>query len=359
MKNRIVTALRWRLEVARQTFHGYRKARGERPRTYGEAYARWNRDCRWRRNCFRCDDQIGWRYLSTQYARIQNGDAYHVVRTNDQGWRADRNYSQERQEGRKRIAIVGDSYTAGNGVYNADRYSDLLEKRFPNIDVLNFGMANTGTDQQLLVLRHALSTYTCDAIIWGICVENVFRNLQVCRPSVEWSTGRVRYRAKPHFRLEEESLVLHSVPVPRAVRTEEDLGDWRDGKPTLVSVDTLNQVYAAESTSWKLMRAILRAPRADGCELPILYLPLPLRAQFVRDETPAHVARFPELHEPERGLFVLDVMSCFQELAPEERRACSLGGDPHYSPLGHEIVADAVGRALRTFMPELMQEGQL
>ena len=42
----------------------------------------------------------------------------------------------------------GDSFTAADGVSNRQRYSDLLEARLPGIEVYNFGLPGTGTDQQ-------------------------------------------------------------------------------------------------------------------------------------------------------------------------------------------------------------------
>ena len=39
-----------------------------------------------------------------------------------------------------RIAVVGDSFTYGNGVRQQDRYSDLLQAELPaHVEVLNFG----------------------------------------------------------------------------------------------------------------------------------------------------------------------------------------------------------------------------
>ena len=47
---------------------------------------------------------------------------------------------------------MGDSNTAGDGVSNHQRYSDILSKTL-NCESYNYGLSATGTDQQLLTYR--------------------------------------------------------------------------------------------------------------------------------------------------------------------------------------------------------------
>jgi len=347
------TAIRWRLESARQTLQGRRKAWAERPRGPAEAYAQWNRDCRWRRNCFRYDEHVGWRYLSNHYARVEHDGDYYVLKTNSDGLRCDHDYPKRAAAGRRRIALLGDSFTAGDGVSNGDRFGDLLEARFSDLDVINFGLPNTGTDQQLLMYRHVVKDYACDAIVCAVCVENVFRNLQTCRPSLEWSTGKVRHRAKPYFRLEEGTLALHHSPVPRAVRADEELGSWIAESSVPLTVEAFADAYVSTSDGWKLMAAILRELCREAEGTPVLVVPLPVRGFIARDSEPCYTQLFRELPRGSENVFVHDPIGAFHALDPRERLPCTFPRDTHYTQLGHELVADELAAALQRYMPDL------
>ena len=54
-----------------------------------------------------------------------------------------------------RVLLFGDSQSAGEGMVNAHRYSDLLERAVPGLEVHNYAVSGTGTDQQYLTyLEH-------------------------------------------------------------------------------------------------------------------------------------------------------------------------------------------------------------
>lgn len=57
-------------------------------------------------------------------------------------------FSQTKPPGVYRIAVVGDSFTFGNGIRQEDRYTDLMQARLPaRIEVLNFGDAGANTPE--------------------------------------------------------------------------------------------------------------------------------------------------------------------------------------------------------------------
>lgn len=355
MIHRLYKALRWRLASARQTLNGRRKAWNERSHSPAEAYARWNRECHWRRNGFRYDKEVGWAYLPNHYARLEHDGVYYVIKTNSEGLRSDREYAREATAGRGRILLFGDSFTAGDGVSNGQRFSDLLEARFPHLEVVNFGMPNTGTDQQFLIYRHVAKAYQCDAIVCAVCVENIFRNLQTCRPSVEWSTGKIKYRAKPYFRIEDGSLTLHHSPVPRAVRAAEALGDWVAEDATSLTMAGFESVYSATSEAWSLMAAILSELCREAEGTPVLIVPLPLRGFIARDAEPCYAQAFARLQNLFRNAAVHDPIGGFHALTVSERRRCTFPRDTHYTALGHEIIADEMAVALQHHFPNLVR----
>lgn len=75
------------------------------------------------------------------------------VLVNEQGFRG-RSFATPKPAGVYRIAVIGDSFTFGNGLEARDRYTDVLDKWLPDdFEVLNFGIPGNNTPQHLQVLR--------------------------------------------------------------------------------------------------------------------------------------------------------------------------------------------------------------
>lgn len=85
-------------------------------------------------------------YFSRRWARTN------PVHLNAWGFR-ERAFDAVKAPGAYRIAVVGDSFTFGNGIRQQDRFSDLLQAHLPgHFEVLNFGRpgANTPEHRQLV-----------------------------------------------------------------------------------------------------------------------------------------------------------------------------------------------------------------
>jgi lysophospholipase L1-like esterase len=97
-----------------------------------------------------------------------NGNVPMIV--NSDGYR-DRVYPVPRQHGVARIAVVGDSFTMGDGVRVEDSYPDQLEAMFGGeghpVEVINFGITATNTPQQLALVRTKVIGYSPDVVIVG------------------------------------------------------------------------------------------------------------------------------------------------------------------------------------------------
>src|SRR5262249_38326645 len=74
---------------------------------------------------FEYDPDIGFRFVPNLKTRVASPDGGYLVRTNGQGFRNDREF--ERDDATPRVLVFGDSFTAGDGVSNGSRYSDMLE----------------------------------------------------------------------------------------------------------------------------------------------------------------------------------------------------------------------------------------
>ena len=91
--------------------------------------------------------QIGHLYVPNLRARIPNELGGYYVETNSAGFRSSVEFHKERNK-IPRILFFGDSYTAGDGCDNNERFSELLGESL-NAEVYNYGLSGSGTDQLL------------------------------------------------------------------------------------------------------------------------------------------------------------------------------------------------------------------
>ena len=278
------------------------------------------------RSIFQYHPTYGFHFIPGVKARIPHEGGGYLVRANAAGFRSDREFVGPRTPGVRRALLFGDSYTAGDGVSNGARYSDLLEKRLPGTEVYNYGLPGTGTDQHYLVYADVAPRIEHDLVIIAVLVENIRRVVAHYR-LFENADGANVALAKPYFVLAEGgALVLHNVPVPSspvsldALPAEERAHVDRGGdlplvrralnllgpgvKSLLQSAIGQNPLPAYESPTdpaWKLMRAILSRWVSESA-VPVLIVPLPLYhyVEGIADPS-AYQARFAELARTSRA----------------------------------------------------------
>ncbi len=311
--------------------------------------------CFWRRQIFGYHPVIGWWHLPNLDARIPLGQTYHRVITNSVGMRSSRDYPKQKPAGRKRMIFLGDSYTAGDGVSNGQRFTDLLEQRHPNLDVLNFGLNGTGTDQQLLIYEQLACEYEVDAYVICICVENIARNMYTCFPSYNWREQQIAYRPKPYFQLQGEELVLHNQPVPREKRLREQLGDWEYAFPYIPGDDDQYAIYKeADSKHWRLMKHILNRFIEHVRGLSVFIVPMPMDIHYLGYNGPTYWPRMIEFSNPGNGVHVVDLLPGFTSLPLKKRKELHFPDDPHYTALAHGLVADTIEYEFLRHTPALL-----
>jgi hypothetical protein len=85
-----------------------------------------------------------------------------------------REFSPAKPPGVYRVAVVGDSFTFGNGIRQEDRYSDLLQAELPShIEVLNFGTPGANTPEHLATVTRLLSEVHPDFVLLQWYVNDV------------------------------------------------------------------------------------------------------------------------------------------------------------------------------------------
>jgi hypothetical protein len=329
--------------------------------------------------------RISYTYMPNTKLRVPWGNGGYLVRTNAAGFRSDTEFVKERKPGTFRALVFGDSQTAGDGLTNAQRFTDLIEKAVPDIELYNYALSGTGPDQQFLMYDE-YATVEHDLVIIAVYVESLRRaNARVCKSRD--SNGEENYRAKPYYTIENDELVLHHVPVPKQAWTEQTLppeflpycyppraaqqssivkhvsamlrgsgplaGLRRAVKTTAMRFERFRPMSgfdSADSPDWLVPRKILenwiRVSRA-----PVLLIPIP-HYFFLQspDASKGYQARFRELAAAS-GCHLYDPLTDLVNLSAEERSALWSDSSGHLSIRGHETLAKLFGPVLQSLRP--------
>jgi carbamoyltransferase len=315
------------------------------------------------RQLFEYHPVFGYRFIPGLRARLDNDESGYLVRVNQAGFRSEREYKFGKRPGTHRVLLFGDSFTAGDGVSNRDRYGDLLEELVPGLEVYNFGLSSSGTDQQYLIFREFARNYDHDAIVIGVLVENIRRNVARYRNTLT-GEGSVELLAKPYFILRQDgTLELGHSPVPKgaideAVLPPEERGHIDRGGTFPLLRTAINALGSRvkeqvqrmthyqplpaydrpDNPAWLLTKAIL-GQWAKESRVPVLICPIPLY-QYVEEmaDPRPYQARFAELATLDK-VVVHDPLPDFQRSSLVERRKYRFERNVHLTPMGHRVLA--------------------
>ncbi|HEX7983714.1 MAG TPA: GDSL-type esterase/lipase family protein [Duganella sp.] len=314
---------------------------------------------------------VGYRYIPNLRARVEHEGGGYLMQVNEQGFRSNESFAKQRGPGRARVLVFGDSFTAGDAVPNSQRYTDLLQQRL-GVDVYNFGLSSTGTDQQYLIWREFAQEIEHDVVVIAVFVENVRRVMAQFRPHRD-EHGRERIYAKPYYELEGETLRLRHVPPRREPFEEHELSTAqaaavdtggrylalrkmvtalgvKDVVQQLIRYQPLPAYDSADTPGWRLMRAVLSLwIRALAKPVVLMPLPLPQHLDEACDAAP-YQARYGEL-ATELGCVLHDPLPDMLKIPPAERRQLRWKTDIHFTPAGHEVLA----RSLEPVIARLLQ----
>ena len=126
-----------------------------------------------------------------------------LINTNSNGFRGIKEFTQQKTVGKKRIVLIGDSYTFGEENNDDKIFSYYLSKMLPRVDILNLGVRGYGHDQMLLKLQEEGVKYDPDIVILLFLGFDSLRNMETFRDY-----------AKSKYVLKNGVLELTGVPVP-------------------------------------------------------------------------------------------------------------------------------------------------
>lgn len=313
---------------------------------------------------------IGYRFIPGIKARIASPEGGYLIQVNDSGFRCAHNFDKLKKPGIRRILLFGDSFTAGDGVSNDKRYGDLLEKGIPNVEVYNFGLPATGTDQQYLAYKEYASGIDHDLLIIAVFLENIRRVVSHYR-NFKNEKGEISCYGKPYFELINGRLALKNVPPPKQPFDMSILASDEKNKiyhpnahPTIVKlagkfgIKNLIQKYfryqpspeynSPQNPAWIILSAILGEWIRNHSK-PVLLMAIP-QDQYIRGLANAshYQARFREFASKSRCAFY-DPLPDLMKYSMVERENFRLQ-DYHYSASGHSALAASLTPIIKTFL---------
>ena len=328
------------------------------------------------RQLFEYHPTFAYRFIPSLKARVDHEGGGYLLRTNEQGFRCRHNFESEKPEDGYRVLLFGDSYTAGDGVSNKDRFGDVLETMIDGLEVYNFGLSGSGTDQQYLIYRELGASLEHDLIIIAVLVENIRRVIARMRPFVS-DEGDDLMLAKPYYELEDDgSLSLHNVPTPREPIPREQLDPdqrvyvdeggrlaWlrqtvnamgpriKNLTQRLTRYQPLPEFDDPTGPAWLLMKAIL-VQWISELRRPVVVCPIPLYQHVEETASPeAYQARFREL-EGLDGVTVHDPLKDFLAHPKDVRRGFRFASDPHLTPAAHRVFAESLAPCIRSIVAQ-------
>ncbi len=156
---------------------------------------------------------LGWRFIPGKTDTLVSKHEYeNRITINREGLR-DRDYPLKKAPGTRRILFLGDSFTAGLGVKDAEVFTEILEEALgPRFEVINAGVNGYGPTQEYLFLKTRLIHYRPDLVIMVFYIGNDFDDTTNL---TRWIDGYERPRAIIDNK---GALTFTNLPVPRTSR---------------------------------------------------------------------------------------------------------------------------------------------
>jgi GDSL-like Lipase/Acylhydrolase family len=246
-------------------------------------------------------------------------------------------FSAAKPHGVYRIAVVGDSFTFGNGIRQQDRYTDLMQARLPGrVEVLNFGRSGDNTPEHERQVAELLTTIHPDFILLQWYVNDMedddMTGRPVARPLVpalhDWLNARS---------------ALYNVANMKWGETQVRQG-WVRSYVAFINDRLENPQGQYAQTDSVFLRSLLDRARKAG--VPVGMVLFPDTAAPIDERYP-----FGYLHDrvlatcAEYGLTCVDLRNDFAQVK-DHRRLWASRLDHHPSAFANEIAAE---RILSTF----------
>jgi lysophospholipase L1-like esterase len=176
------------------------------------------------------DPSLGIRYVPGAVWRFRHPEYSAEYAINADGFRDAKSHPTPKPAGTRRVLLLGDSFTFGQGVNYEDAWPVVaereLERRTPGqVDLVKAGVQGADTRSELILLRRYAPRLHVDAIVVGFLINDVYTNVpHESKPHTEpadssgaWSQVRTTV-----FRQRERFRTFHLLDLTRRLVTSVD-----------------------------------------------------------------------------------------------------------------------------------------
>jgi hypothetical protein len=305
-----------------------------------------------------------WALVPREQVVATTSDFSVPYRINSKGLR-DREYPYRKPPDKIRAVALGDSLTFGEGIPFGDRFTDIAEQRFRNLEVITMAVPGYGLDQMLLTFAEDGVKYQPDVVLvflaWTVVgrhslgpgwvdhapidtiatqaaadtgpSETVYRR----RDDDRFSAGRYFLLRQSHFLSYLSYKVSLILLRPQMKRSDLQLWGPRNINDTAIAMPT-----AQTAQSDEYLRTGLRhlAALAAKMKFRIIVVNIEPSWDFKVSDLPA-------------GTAVLDLSP--QLRAAAAKRSIRFIYDPHYNPTTNRLIGDLLTEGLRANVPGLIE----
>lgn len=287
---------------------------------------------------FELDNELGWKNaINTEGYFISTlGDTRTYTKINQNGLR-DENYSYERVQNISRILVLGDSFVFGYGVNQKEVFTEIIERKLKNLEVINAGVPGYGPDQELIWLQKEGLKYKPDLIILVIS-PNDFND-------IVWDRGYWNI-SKPRFIIKNNTLFLTNRTNLKVIERKYSVLD------NFFIYEFLRMKYFftfefeyfhnnnTEDERLKLMKMILEEIKITSERIPSKFLIVIFNESENREN-------FFQEYGAENEVLVLNLRSGLKEFREKNPNVnIYFKYNQHWNQIGHKLVADLISRYL-------------
>jgi len=298
------------------------------------------------------DAELGWAHVPG----LRLADAYGPgtpLTIDARGFRGTAEVTDRVPDGVVRVVCLGDSFTMGYGVGDADTWPARLERQAPGLQAVNMGQGGYGPDQEYLWYRRDARGIEHHALVLAL-ITNDFDRLQssaflgVPKPVLGLDGERLVVARAPARRSSLASLVRRFRGGLAELRTVQLLsGGGVDGAPASgAEKDRALDVPAARRVFGAILTSLAGSSREAGRDFLVVFVPTYFECRAGRAGS-WHALALEEARA--RAIAVVDLVPDFLSL-PFGALAPLYLDEPfhHLSPAGNDLVARRVWQTLAT-----------
>ena len=300
----------------------------------------------------RYDPLLGWSHVPGVHIPELYGPGT-AFTTNSQGLRGSEEYAKAIPAGKYRVVALGDSFTMGFGVGDAQSYPAQMQALCPALQAVNMGQGGYAMDQDYLWYRRDGVKLDANVLLFAVIADDFFR-MQ--------GDNFIGY-GKPVLRARNGTLAVENVPPP----------DWgsrlvlrraRAFVESLATVRTLRWiVHHGEAPSQEdpfhgtvnegtfaaaglALDELARLSASRNQRFVLAYLP----TSFLLAKEPTPERRWLASYAERSHVPFIDLVPEFEKLTPAQIAAL-YRWDYHYTVEGNRFVAAAILRRLAEWVP--------